>query len=83
MSALFWCADKMSSGEFDLIGRYFSIQKGNQHFVDFSIGDDCAITISLKTITSDYHRYNGRGNAFLSSISPQDLAYKAIATNLK
>ena len=28
MSApLFWCADKMSSGEFDLIGRYFSIQK--------------------------------------------------------
>ena len=34
----------MSTGEFDLIGRYFSIQKGNQHFVDFSIGDDCAIT---------------------------------------
>lgn len=45
MSALcFWCADKMSTGEFDLIGLYFSIQKGNQHFVDFSIGDDCAIT---------------------------------------
>ena len=73
----------MSTGEFDLIGRYFSIQKGNQHFVDFSIGDDCAITHIPEgyqlAITTDTMV---EGTHFLSSISPQDLAYKAIATNL-
>ena len=73
----------MSTGEFDLIGRYFSIQKGNQHFVDFSIGDDCAITHIPEgyqlAITTDTMV---EGTHFLSSIYPQDLAYKAIATNL-
>ena len=73
----------MSTGEFDLIGQYFSIQKGNQHFVDFSIGDDCAITHIPEdyqlAITTDTMV---EGTHFLSSISPQDLAYKAIATNL-
>ena len=73
----------MSTGEFDLIGRYFSIQKGNQHFVDFSIGDDCAITHIPEgyqlAITTDTMV---EGTHFLSSISPKDLAYKAIATNL-
>ena len=73
----------MSTGEFDLIGRYFSIQKGNQHFIDFSIGDDCAITHIPEgyqlAITTDTMV---EGTHFLSSISPQNLAYKAIATNL-
>ena len=75
---VFWCADKMSTGEFDLIGRYFSVQQGNQHFVDFSIGDDCAITHIPEgyqlAITTDTMV---EGTHFLSSISPQDLAYKA------
>ena len=73
----------MSTGEFDLIGRYFSIQKSNQRFVDFGIGDDCAITHIPEgyqlAITTDTMV---EGTHFLSSISPQDLAYKAIATNL-
>ena len=60
----------MSTGEFDLIGRYFSIQKGNQHFVDFSIGDDCAITHIPEgyqlAITTDTMV---EGTHFLSSIS--------------
>ena len=73
----------MSTGEFDLIGRYFAIQKGNQHFVDFSIGDDCAIAHISEgyqlAITTDTMV---EGTHFLSSISPKDLAYKAIVTNL-
>ena len=82
MSALFWCADKMSSGEFDLIGAIFLNTKGNQHFVDFSIGDDCAIThipedyqlaITTDTMVEGTHFY---------LLFPQDLAYPVIATNL-
>ena len=74
----------MSTGEFDLIGRYFAIQKGNQHFVDFSIGDDCAITHIPEgyqlAITTDTMV---EGTHFLSfHFSKRFSVINAIATNL-
>ena len=73
----------MSTGEFDLIGRYFSIQKGNQHFVDFSIGDDCAIS----SIPSDCELVSCidtliAGQHFPLSTSAYAIGYKSVAVNL-
>ena len=74
----------MSSGEFDLIGRYFSIQKAINTLLISVLGmivrsliipEDYQLAITTDTMVEGTH--------FLSSISPQDLAYKAIATNLK
>ena len=71
-------------GEFDLIKRYFERPQNNaDDFVQLSIGDDCALVsippdcqlaITTDTMTENTH--------FLPDISAEDLAYKAIATNL-
>lgn len=73
----------MATGEFDLIKRYFEQpQTWNDPAVQLSIGDDCAL-VSLPdntqlAITTDTMVENTH---FLPSISPEDLAYKALATN--
>ncbi|MDG6896733.1 thiamine-phosphate kinase [Actinobacillus delphinicola] len=71
-------------GEFDLITHYFKTQQNPQRpDVALSIGDDCAILncppsqqIAITTDTMV------EGTHFLPTISPKDLAYKALATNL-
>lgn len=73
----------MAIGEFDLIKRYFQQQTQIDDSVQLAIGDDCALVsvpenyqlaITTDTMVENTH--------FLPSISPEDLAYKAIATNL-
>ena len=73
----------MAMGEFDLIKRYFQQQILVDDSVQLSIGDDCALVsvpenyqlaITTDTMVENTH--------FLPSISPEDLAYKAVATNL-
>ncbi|OOF51715.1 thiamine-phosphate kinase [Rodentibacter genomosp. 1] len=70
-------------GEFDLIKEYFEQQQTCDDFVQLSIGDDCALVsvpenyqlaITTDTMVENTH--------FLPSITPEDLAYKAVATNL-
>ncbi|OOF53671.1 thiamine-phosphate kinase [Rodentibacter trehalosifermentans] len=70
-------------GEFDLIKNYFEQPQTDDDFVQLSIGDDCALVsvpenywLAITTDTMVEHTH------FLPSISPQDLAYKALATNL-
>lgn len=71
-------------GEFDIIERYFNAsQRPPRKDVLLAIGDDCAVT-SLKpnqqlAITTDTMVC---GTHFLPTISPKDLAYKSVATNL-
>lgn len=73
----------MSYGEFDLIARYFNRQPTNRRDVNIGIGDDCALmtipekqqlAVTTDTLVSGIH--------FLPEISPTDLAYKALASNL-
>lgn len=73
----------MAIGEFDLIKRYFQQQTQSSDSVQLAIGDDCALVsvpenyqlaITTDTMVENTH--------FLPSISPEDLAYKAITTNL-
>ena len=73
----------MSYGEFDLIARFFNRQAVNRRDVNIGIGDDCAlmtipekqqIAVSTDTLVSGIH--------FLPNISPADLAYKSLASNL-
>ena len=73
----------MAMGEFDLIKRYFQPQILVDDSVQLSIGDDCALVsvpenyqlaITTDTMVENTH--------FLPTISPEDLAYKAVATNL-
>lgn len=70
-------------GEFDLIKRYFSTQAQYNPSVQLAIGDDCALVsvpeAAQLAITTDTMVENTH---FLPTISPADLAYKAIATNL-
>ncbi|OOF83475.1 thiamine-phosphate kinase [Rodentibacter ratti] len=74
----------MAMGEFDLIKSYFEQPQIRQDdSVQLSIGDDCALVsipedcwLAITTDTMVEHTH------FLPSISPQDLAYKAVATNL-
>ncbi len=71
-------------GEFDLISHYFNIQQNPcRDDVNLAIGDDCAlltcpvhqqIAITTDTMVEGTH--------FFASISPDDLAYKVLATNL-
>ncbi len=71
-------------GEFDIIERYFNAsQRPPRKDVLLSIGDDCALT-SLKpnqqlAITTDTLVC---GTHFLPTISPANLAYKSVASNL-
>lgn len=71
-------------GEFDIIERYFNAsQRPPRKDVLLSVGDDCAVT-SLKpnqqlAITTDTLVC---GTHFLPTISPADLAYKSVASNL-
>ncbi|MCX2960381.1 thiamine-phosphate kinase [Rodentibacter caecimuris] len=74
----------MAMGEFDLIKHYFEQPQGQaDDFVALSIGDDCALVSvpenSRLAITTDTMVENTH---FLPSISAEDLAYKAVATNL-
>ena len=73
----------MSYGEFDLIARFFNRQTVNRRDVNIGIGDDCALmtipdkqqlAVSTDTLVSGIH--------FLPDISPADLAYKSLASNL-
>ncbi|GKX62349.1 thiamine-phosphate kinase [Pragia fontium] len=73
----------MSSGEFDIIARYFNRQGNTRKDVRLGIGDDCALlvpsqkqylAISTDTLVSGIH--------FLPDIDPADLGYKALAVNL-
>ncbi|PRK28649.1 Thiamine-monophosphate kinase, partial [Haemophilus influenzae] len=73
----------MAMGEFDLIKRYFQQQILVDDSIQLSIGDDCALVsvpenyqlaITTDTMVENTH--------FLPTISPKDLAYKAVATNL-
>ena len=73
----------MAIGEFDLIKRYFQQQTQLDDSVQLAIGDDCALVsvpenyqlaITTDTMVENTH--------FLPAISAEDLAYKAIATNL-
>ncbi|WP_299998429.1 thiamine-phosphate kinase [uncultured Cedecea sp.] len=73
----------MACGEFSLIARYFARTGNSRSEVDTGIGDDCALmtlpekqllAISTDTLVSGVH--------FLADISPDDLAYKALAVNL-
>lgn len=70
-------------GEFDLIKRYFQQQILVDDSVQLSIGDDCALVSMPENyqlaITTDTMVENTH---FLPTISPEDLAYKAVATNL-
>lgn len=71
-------------GEFDVIEQFFTASKRSpRKDVILSVGDDCAITtlhhnqelaITTDTLVEGIH--------FLPSISPADLAYKTVATNL-
>ncbi|MFC0308522.1 thiamine-phosphate kinase [Gallibacterium trehalosifermentans] len=72
------------NGEFDIIRRYFACSNRQpRRDVLLSIGDDCAITeikpnrrLAMTTDTLV------EGTHFLPTISPADLAYKAVAVNL-
>jgi thiamine-phosphate kinase len=75
----------VSNGEFDIIQRYFTniSKRLPRKDVIVSIGDDCAIT-ELKTnqrlaVTTDTMVENTH---FLPTISPADLAYKSVVSNL-
>lgn len=69
--------------EFDLIKHYFNKRSLRSDILQ-SIGDDCAVTTIDSTIhnlviTTDTLVCNSH---FLPTISPEDLAYKAVAVNL-
>jgi thiamine-monophosphate kinase len=73
----------LSLSEFNLIEKYFYQKKEHRKDVSVGIGDDCALlnvpsgqllTVTVDTMVENVH--------FLPSISPEDLAWKAIAVNL-
>ncbi|SFU44315.1 thiamine-phosphate kinase [Xenorhabdus koppenhoeferi] len=73
----------MACGEFDLIARYFNRHIIRRRDVTLGIGDDCALmtvadkqelAVTTDTLVAGVH--------FLPEISPEDLAYKALAVNI-
>lgn len=73
----------MASGEFDLIGQYFTKQAVQRSDVDKGIGDDCAIltmpagkqlVVTTDTMVSGVH--------FLPDANPADIAHKLVAVNM-
>jgi thiamine-monophosphate kinase len=74
----------MSSGEFDLIERYFkrSADKSDP-FLGLGIGDDCAILQpSANTQWAVSTDMLVEGRHFLSTVAPDRLGHKALAVNL-
>ena len=74
----------MAMGEFDLIKRYFQ----QQILVDDSVPIIywrrlCAGFRARELSACHYDRYNGGKYAFLPTISPEDLAYKAVCNKFK
>lgn len=73
----------MSSDEFSIIDRYFTGLGQSDFAVELSTGDDAAVVdippgrqlvLSMDTLNLDVH--------FLTGVSPEDLACKALAVNL-
>ncbi len=73
----------MSSGEFDIIARYFNRQTQHRRDVPLGIGDDCALlTLPEKKVLAVSTDTLVCGTHFLPNIDPADLAYKSLAVNL-
>jgi len=75
--------NKMATGEFDLIGQYFTHKSVSRDDVIAGIGDDCAI-LSVPTgkqlvVTTDTMV---RGIHFLPDANPADVAHKLVAVNI-
>ncbi|CED61634.1 Thiamine monophosphate kinase [Moritella viscosa] len=73
----------MATGEFDLIGQYFTNKSVPRDDVITGIGDDCAIlsvpagkqlVVTTDTMVSGIH--------FLSDADPADIAHKLVAVNI-
>ena len=73
----------MATGEFDLIGQYFTNRSVPRDDVITGIGDDCAIlsvpagkqlVVTTDTMVSGIH--------FLSDANPADIAHKLVAVNI-
>lgn len=73
----------MATGEFDLIGQYFTNQSVERDDVIQGIGDDCAIltlpagkqlVVTTDTMVADVH--------FLADADPADIAHKLVAVNM-
>ena len=73
----------MATGEFDLIGNYFSHKSVARDDVVQGIGDDCAIltvpagkqlVVTTDTMVKDVH--------FLADADPGDIAHKLVAVNI-
>lgn len=74
---------KMATGEFDLIGQYFTHKSVSRDDVIAGIGDDCAI-LSVPAgkqlvVTTDTMV---RGIHFLPDANPADVAHKLVAVNI-
>ncbi len=75
--------NKMATGEFDLIGQYFTNQSVERDDVVQGIGDDCAIltlpagkqlVVTTDTMVAGVH--------FLPDADPADIAHKLVAVNM-
>jgi len=73
----------MATGEFDLIGQYFTNKSVSRNDVIAGIGDDCAIlsvptgkqlVVTTDTMVSGIH--------FLADANPTDVAHKLVAVNI-
>ncbi|PKH05362.1 thiamine-phosphate kinase [Moritella sp. Urea-trap-13] len=73
----------MATGEFDLIGQYFTNKSVSRNDVIAGIGDDCAIlsvpagkqlVVTTDTMVSGVH--------FLADADPADIAHKLVAVNI-
>lgn len=73
----------MAGGEFSLIECYFNRATASRRDVETGIGDDCALlTLPEKQVLAISTDTLVCGTHFLPSISPNDLAYKALAVNV-
>lgn len=71
------------TGEFDLIGQFFTGRSSSRPDVELGIGDDCAVltvpadkqlVVTTDTMVSGVH--------FLATASPADIAHKLVAVNM-
>lgn len=72
-----------ATGEFDLIGQFFTGRSQSRPDVELAIGDDCAVltvpadkqlVVTTDTIVAGVH--------FLATASPADIAHKLVAVNM-